>query len=146
MKFWKCDRNDERWIQAITKTFRNIEIDSAKARAFLQDDHIWIYVAAEADHVCGYVLAYVLPRMDCDEDMLTIYHCFVDPSYQRRHVAQTLMQMVLNDAEAHHMYYTFLITQQDNIPANRLYQKLGGQLHERNNCVYYWYGKGKPKV
>ena len=142
----KLQSNDQTWLKKITWTFRHEEVSDAKADELLQNDLIRIYMAYEENQVCGYVLAYVMPRMDMGDDMLMIYHCFVDEHYQRRHIAQTMVNMVLDDARKTGMHYTFLITQSNNAAANALYQKLGGHLHESNNCVYYWYGSGKPKV
>lgn len=146
ISYRKLTAEDSKWLKAITWTFRHEEVSDAKAKQLLQNDLIRIYIAREQDTVCGYVLAYVMPRIDMGDDMLMIYHCFVDESYQRRHIAETMINMVLDDATKAGMHYTFLITQDSNLPANALYQKLGGHLHESNNSVYYWYGSGKPKV
>lgn len=140
----KLTKNDHEWLRKITWVFRHEDVSDAKVDAILQNDLIRIYMAYDEENVCGYVLAYVMPRMDMGDDMLMIYHVFVHEDYQRRHIAETMVKMALDEALG--MHYTFLITQGDNAPAHALYQKLGGQLHKANNSVYYWYGSGKPKL
>ena len=144
--YQRLQSNDNVWLKRIVKTFRQQELTDEKAREILQNKRIRIWMASEEEHVCGYVLAYVLPRIDMGDDMLMIYHCFVHENYQRRHIAEEMMRKVIDDARKSGMHYTFLITQEDNSPANALYQKLGGHLHEENKNVYYWYGTGKPKL
>lgn len=71
------------------KDFRQQETSDAHALHVLSDDHILIYTAFDQSAVCGYVLCYLLPRMDLGSDMMHIYHCFVKESYQRQHIAST---------------------------------------------------------
>lgn len=144
--FQRLTRADGEWLKKLTRVFRHEEISTEKVNALLADNAIWIEMANDGDQVCGYVLAYVLPRIDQGNDMLMIYHVFVQEAYQRRHIAETLVNRVLEAAKAADMHYTFLITQTRNAAACALYQKLGGQLHEANNAVYYWYGSGKPQL
>lgn len=142
----KLTKEDAAWLKKITWVFRHEQVSDAKANAILKNDLIRIYMAHDEDNVCGYVLAHVMPRIDMGDDMLMIYHVFVHESYQRKHIAETMLHMVIDEAETLGMHYTFLITQADNAPAHALYQKLGGKLHDANNCVYYWYGSGKPNL
>ncbi|MBR0386099.1 MAG: GNAT family N-acetyltransferase [Erysipelotrichaceae bacterium] len=79
-------------------------------------------------------------------DMLTLYHCFVQPQYRRQGVASTMMRNILDYCEHNKLHYALLITQEDNDAANALYTKLGGQLHPDNRNVYYWYFTGKPQI
>lgn len=142
----KLTKPDRDWLKKITRTFRHEEVSDAKADMILANDGIRLYMASDNDNVCGYVLAYVMPRIDMGDDMLMIYHVFVHENYQRMHIAETMIRMVIDEAKALGMHYAFLITQANNAPAQALYRKLGGQLHEANNSVYYWYGSGKPQL
>ena len=144
VNYRKLDSQDRTWLQKIVEDFRNQHISEEKARAFLDDTHICVYMAYEDQQVCGYVLAYLLPRMDLGNDMMLIYHCFVKEEYRHRHIAQTLMDLTIKDAESLNIHYTFLITQDTNDAANALYTKLNGELHPHNKNVNYWYGSGRP--
>ncbi len=146
IKYRRLTKEDHDWLKKITRTFRHEEVSDTKVDTILANDLIRIYMASNDDNVCGYVLAYVMPRIDMGDNMLMIYHVFVDEKYQRKHIAETMVRMVIDEAKALGMHYTFLITQANNAPAHALYQKLGGQLHEANNSVYYWYGSGKPQL
>ncbi|MDF9824425.1 ribosomal protein S18 acetylase RimI-like enzyme [Breznakia sp. PF5-3] len=142
--FEKLNKKDTYKVQAIVEAFRNQKITSNKANDILNNPFIFVYACLDNDIAAGYVLAYVLPRMDNGNDMMMIYHVFVQESYQRKHIASRLVEMALADAKLANMHYTFLITQEDNTAANKLYQKLGGELHTENKNVYYWYNKTKP--
>ena len=79
----KLTKADAPWLKKITWVFRHEQVSDAKANAILKNDLIRIYMAHDEDNVCGYVLAYVMPRIDMGDDMLMIYHVFVHESYQR---------------------------------------------------------------
>lgn len=125
--------------------FRDQYPDDKKIMLALSDPYIYIYVALQDDDVCGYVKAYRLKRIDCENDFFIVYHCFVQEKYQRNHIASNLMQMILDEAKAVDAYYTFLITQNDNTAAIKLYEALGGYNHPLNKEVFYWYPEGQPK-
>ena len=123
----------------LVSIFRNQNPEDEKVLRALADPYIYIYVALLDDDVCGYVKAYRLKRIDCENDFFIVYHCFVQEKYQRNHIASHLMRMILDEAHAVNAYYTFLITQSDNQAAMKLYENLGGYNHPLNKEVYYWY-------
>ena len=127
-------------------TFRQQEVSDEKALKVINDPNVIIQVAYQNEDVCGYTLSYRMPRMDNGNDMLMVYHCFVAPEYQRRHVATTMMQNMLDYANKEGIHYMMLTTQTDNDAANALYDKLGGYLHPTNRNIYYWYITGQPKI
>lgn len=137
---------DVEWFQKTVMTFRQQEVTAEKALSVLNNPYIIVQVACEDDAVCGYTLSYRLPRMDNGNDMMEVYHCFVDPRYQRQHIATNMMNNMLDYARKEKIHYFMLITQTDNEAANALYQKLGGYLHPENKNIYYWYITGQPKI
>lgn len=139
------DKSDYQAVKNIVKDFRQQEISDGHALHVLNDDHILIYTAFDQGVVCGYVLCYLLPRMDLGSDMMHIYHCFVKESYQRQHIASTLIQMALDYAKEHQLHYVYLITQSNNKAANALYHSLGGYNHPQNKEIYYWFITNHPK-
>lgn len=134
-------------IKEIVKIFRNQDISDAKAREFISNSNVIVYCAFEQESVCGYVLAYRLPRMDLGNDMLHIYHCFVDENHRRKGIATLLMNCAIEFAEKEQLHYVYLITQSDNLAAMNLYSSLGGYNHPKNKEIYYWYmNSGDLKV
>lgn len=146
ISFKQLSSSDKKWLLLLAQTFRQETITEKKADDILKQENIWIFVAHTEQEICAYVLAYKLPRLDSHQDMLMIYHCFVLEKYKRQHLATTLLNMVLEKATRLNLHYTFLITQEENHAANKLYQSLNGQLHDKNKNVYYWYGSGKPNI
>ena len=128
----------------LVSVFRNQEPEDEKVLLALADPYIYIYVALLDDDVCGYLKAYRLKRIDCENDFFIIYHCFVQEKYQRNHIASHLMHLILDEARSINAYYTFLITQNNNEPAMKLYEALGGYNHLLNKEVFYWYPEEHP--
>lgn len=138
--------NDISIAKKLVTIFRNQAPEDEKVLLALSDPYIYIYVALLGDDVCGYLKAYRLKRIDCENDFFLIYHCFVQDKYQRKHIASDLMDLILTEARAANAYYTFLITQSDNQAAMRLYEFLGGYNHPLNKEVFYWYPEGHSKA
>ena len=137
---------DEIWIHRIAKAFRHDEIDDEKAKDILNRGTVLVGAAMDEDKICGYALAYLLPRLDSGHDVLYFYHLFVLDEYQNQGIGTRLVQMLIDYANEHQLHYFYLITQHDNEKACRLYEKLGGERHPKNDTTYYWYVTGKPKV
>lgn len=66
---------------------------------------------------------FVLARQVLDE--LELLHLAVDPAQRRRHIADRLINALLEEAPRHGFYTVFLETACDNHPAIKLYQKNG---------------------
>lgn len=125
----------------LVRVFRDQYPSDEKVLRALADPFIYIYVAMKDEEVCGYVKAYRLKRIDEGNDFFMIYHCFVQEKFQRNHIASNLMNLIIEEARREQAYYTFLITQNNNEPAMKLYDSLGGYNHPHNKEVYYWYSK-----
>lgn len=131
--------SDGEYIIKVVELFRQQKITINKAHDFLNNDCVLVWVAHQADEICGYLMAYLLPRMDNGADMLHIYHVFVSENHQRKGIGEHLTSLALDYARANQLHYVYLITQSDNDPANGLYKKLGGYNHPANKEIYYWY-------
>jgi ribosomal protein S18 acetylase RimI-like enzyme len=143
LMFKRLTVDDLEIAKRLVAIFRNQEPEDEKILLTLADPYIYIYVALLDDDVCGYLKAYRLKRLDCENDFFIIYHCFVQEKYQRKHIASDLMKLILDEARAANAYYTFLITQNNNEPAKKLYESLGGYNHPLNKEVFYWYPENK---
>ena len=137
---------DEIWLHRIAEAFRHDEIAEEKAKDILNRGNVVIAAAMDEDKICGYALAYLLPRLDSGNDVLYFYHLFVLDEYQNQGIGTKLVQMLIDYAKENNLHYFFLITQHDNEKARRLYEKLGGEHHPKNDTAYYWYINAKPQV
>ena len=117
---------DEIWIHRIAAAFRHDVIDDEKAKDILNRGTVIIGAAMDGDKICGYALAYLLPRLDSGNDVLYFYHLFVLDEYQGQGIGTRLVQMLIDYSNEHKLHYFYLITQHDNERARRLYEKLAG--------------------
>lgn len=141
--FYLVKEDDLDSIKQIAKNFRNDEISDEKAKHFLDNDSTLVYACKNNDLVVGYILIYILPRLDHGNDMMHIYHLFVLDDFQRQGIGKELMKMALKYAYDNNLHYVYLITQTDNERARHLYAKLGGYNHPDNKELYYWYISSK---
>ncbi len=95
------------------------------ARALAKDDFI-LLLAAVNETPAGYLHAQVLDRLD-GERMLLIYDLEVAPQFRRRGVATELMDEVRRIAAAAGVARSWLLTEDDNEAACRLYESLDGE-------------------
>ena len=146
MEFRLLNENDEKLLNSLSVNFRNTEVTEKRAERLLTNENVKIWAAIDNDNVCGYVLAYLLPRFDSDNDMMTIYHCFVLKEYRRRHIAETLMNLAIEYGKQHNVHYITLFTQSTNTAARALYEKLGGELNTQTDTAYFWYINAHPLI
>ena len=85
--------------------------------------------------------------MDNGNDIMQIYHLFVNKEYRRRGIARKLIELLLEYAKEENLHYVLLLTGNDDsfLPARKLYESLGGYNHPQFKETYYWYISGKPQ-
>ena len=95
--------------------------------ALLADPDTIFLVAFDGEQPVGFTFGYELDRRHGDERMLFIYELDVDEAYRRQGIATRLMQELLRLAEADGITDAFVLTEPDNVPANGVYEKVGGR-------------------
>ncbi|MEA5027080.1 MAG: GNAT family N-acetyltransferase [Erysipelotrichaceae bacterium] len=144
VEYKKLTLEDIDIYQSVVRNFRQQEVSTAKAEAFLSNPANLVYVAHDDRLAAGYILCYRMNRMDNGHDIMTIFHLFVLETYRRQGIARKLMDLALNYAHEEKLHYVFLITQNDNAAANALYLNCGGYNHPKDKEVYFWYITGRP--
>lgn len=145
MEFVRISEDNVAYLKSIVKEFRNQEISDEKALSFIHHPSIVCFACVDDEKAVGYVYAYRLPRMDNGNDILDIYHLFVNENYRRQGIARKLMEMMLNYAEEEKIHYALLLTGSSFTAARKLYESLGGYNHPEFKETYYWYITGKPQ-
>lgn len=100
------------------------------AKTFLSDPNHFIVVAQDGKEkglIVGFVSAVRQFHPDWERPELFISEVGVAPSYQRRGIAGTLMQMMLAKAKALHCGCAWVATEADNRAALGLYTSVGGK-------------------
>jgi L-2,4-diaminobutyric acid acetyltransferase len=94
--------------------------------ALLQDPRTIFVVAFDDGTPAGFVLAYELPRRHGFNVTLIVYEVEVDEAYRRRGIARRLLQELEQVARRRGIEEAFVLTERDNLAANRLYESAGG--------------------
>ena len=115
---------------------RDLSTQFDKVDAFIDDEHTLTYMALDGEKVVGLVWGYTLQRMD-DNPMMFIYSVDVIESYRKQGIATTLVEKFIDFANEKGYRNTFLITDKDNIAANNLYKKTGGERHDDKVLYIY---------
>jgi GNAT superfamily N-acetyltransferase len=91
----------------------------------LADPRTLMVVAFDEERPVGFVLAHVLPRRHGDRSKLFVYEVDVTESHQRRGIAKALLARLAELACERGIRVGFVLTDDDNVPANALYGSAG---------------------
>jgi ribosomal protein S18 acetylase RimI-like enzyme len=92
----------------------------------LADPRTLMLVAFDGAQPVGFVLGYELARRHGDRSMLFIYEVDIAESHQRRGIASALLALLAELARERGIGVGFVLTEEDNMPANALYRSAGG--------------------
>jgi ribosomal protein S18 acetylase RimI-like enzyme len=96
--------------------------------ALLGDERTIFLVAFDDDGTAvGFVLAYALPRRHGHEVTLCVYEIEVTAVYRRRGIAKRLLRELEGIARQRGIAEGFVLTDEDNAAAMRLYESVGGK-------------------
>ena len=100
-------------------------------------DEATIFLAAfQGAEPVGFVFGYELPRRHGAPSILFIYELDVDEACRRQRIATRLMTELERIARSRGITEGFVLAEPDNVPANTLYESLGG---ERSEAVMWDY-------
>jgi ribosomal protein S18 acetylase RimI-like enzyme len=94
----------------------------------LADPRTLMLVAFDAERPVGFVLAHELPRRHGDRSGLFVYEVDVAETHRRRGIAAALLARLAALARERGIRSGFVLTDQDNGPANALYESAGGKV------------------
>lgn len=92
----------------------------------LADPRTLFLVAFDGEQPVGFVLAHDLPRRHGDPSGLFVYEVDVVAAHRRRGVARALLERLAELARERGVRQGFVLTEPDNVPANALYEAVGG--------------------
>jgi aminoglycoside 3-N-acetyltransferase I len=94
--------------------------------ALLRDPRTIFLVAFDGEEPAGFVLAYELPRRHGFNVTVIVYEVEVDDAYRRQGIATLLLRELEQIARGRGIEEAFVLTEPDNLAANRLYETAGG--------------------
>ncbi len=99
-----------------------------------------VFLVAMEDGVpAGYIVAYLLDRIDRDQQMMLLYEIGVGEWHRRRGVGKQLiteLKAICREAEVMKMW---VLTSRSNVAAARLYESTGGVVVPDSDEVTYRY-------
>jgi ribosomal-protein-alanine N-acetyltransferase len=136
----KLNKDELFMVMEMNRSFREGLAVRNNAEAFLNNPSNWIYAAVADDTVLGFAYGYELSRLNDIVNMLYIHEVGVMEEYQRRGIGYTLLSRLKEECSKRGICRFFLITGQNNIAANALYKKLGGEISaesDGNDRAYF---------
>jgi ribosomal protein S18 acetylase RimI-like enzyme len=101
-----------------------------------------VLIVAEQDGVpVGFLLAYLLDRVDRDQKMVCLYEIDVAESYRQRGIGRAMIETLKSLCKHENAMEAWVITDRSNLAAVRLYQSTGAATADPiGDEVVYVYG------
>jgi len=117
------------------ETIRNLKlIDSARGqlefsylRSFLAKRENFLIVALDEDRPIGFLIAYLMDRVDRDQRMMLLYEISVDSNHRRKQAAKGMVRLLKKLCHDLDVMKMWVYTNQSNQPAVNLYRSCGGE-------------------
>lgn len=137
-------QGDESTLIEIVLRNKARSITSEYATRLLANPSNLLLVAERKQHPVGFIWGYLLPRIDRESCQLFIYEVEVLPGARMRGVGASLMNFVAICTKANHLMEAFVLTDMDNVAAQRLYVSTGASLADGKPTIYIYGGGSAP--
>ncbi|MAF10018.1 hypothetical protein CMK11_06155 [Candidatus Poribacteria bacterium] len=114
------------------------DLDESAVQALLGDSRAYLMIGYVEDDPAGFALAYALPRIDARGAMLYLHEVDVLPGFRRMGVATALMDALLGICGEAGFSEMFVISNQSNQAAMRLYESTGGERPAADDVVFVY--------
>jgi ribosomal protein S18 acetylase RimI-like enzyme len=94
-------------------------------RALLAREENYLYVASVDAAPVGFLLAYRVPRVDRDQDMVYLYEIDVVAEHRRRGVGSLLVRALKEECRGRNVMKMWVGTETGNVAARALYESTG---------------------
>ena len=140
MEFRKLTAADLPLAMGINENFREGFITQAGGAQFLSDERNWLFAAMEDAQIVGFAYGCEVHRPNGTK-CLYIHEVGVMDARQRQGVGTTMMEALKEACRAREIPKFFLYTEQENVGANALYRKTGGEIgvDSQGNDRAYWF-------
>jgi ribosomal protein S18 acetylase RimI-like enzyme len=126
-------------IRTVKKPTAHSTFGSGHLRKFLARSQNILIVAQQAGVPTGFLLAYVLDRIDRDQTMVCLYEIGVSESFRRQGIGQAMIEALKLICKKENVMKTWVITNRSNLAAFRLYQGTGAAADPSGDEVTFVY-------
>ena len=106
---------------------------------FLAEPKNVLIVATDAGAPVGYIVAYLLDRVDRPQPMMFFYEIGVAASHRRRGIGTKMIEMLKSVCRANDVMKMWVPTGRSNVAATRLYERTGATAVPSGDEVTYAY-------
>ena len=126
MTTFKTLTSDDRDIamELMKLWYPHITHDPVYLDSILNKPHIQIYVVFKDGNLIGGATAYILEMITRHAKELFIYEVGIAKAHQNKGYGKLLMKYI-QDENSNNLSEAFIVTESDNLAANRLYQSAG---------------------
>ncbi len=126
---------------AMNRDFRAGLVAENSLSAFLDDPDCWLFAAVEEQRIIGFAYGYALQRLNTDRKMLYIHEVGVQEGMQRQGIGCQMITKLKEACVKENICKMFLTCYQNNMGANALYRKTGGEtcVESQGQDTVYWF-------
>lgn len=125
---------DENQLQKIFED-DNMIYDKTNIKKFRETENAYAFVVRNEKEIFGFAYGYSLVRLD-GKTMFYLHSIGVLPEFQNMGYGRKLMDFIINFSKEKGFSEVFVITDKGNIPACKLYEKVGFENDIENEIVY----------
>lgn len=112
--------------------------DEGHLRRFLDRAGNIFILASRGDQAVGFLVAYVLERLDGDRPMVCLYEILVAQGHRGRGVGRTMVDAMLGVCRGIDAGKVWTVTNRSNVPASALCRRTGADAPAGDDIVYVW--------
>ena len=128
-------------VLEMNQHFRHGFVSQSGAEAFLAKPENLLFAAVFENEVIGFAFGYRLNRLDGGRTMLYIHELGVQEAYQRQGNGLQMLRALKQWCKENGVGKMFLTCYQNNLGANKLYRKAGGEVSPESqgiDTVYFF--------
>jgi ribosomal protein S18 acetylase RimI-like enzyme len=139
MEIWRLAPGDEELVRAADALFDDPS-DPAAVRAFLANPQNTLLIAYVEEKPAGFISGHELQRLDSTRPMIFLYEVGVAEAFRGRGIGTALVRALAGRAEEGGAGEMFVLTNEANEPAMRMYAAAGGVRNEdRDIAMFEWH-------
>jgi ribosomal protein S18 acetylase RimI-like enzyme len=123
----------------ITDSNLRRELNTDCLRHFLSRPENYLIVATEESKPVGYLVAYLLDRVDRVQTMMFFYEISVAEPYQRRGAGAAMIKLLKRFCQQEGVMKMWVHTNKSNLAAVRLYEATGGEADASGDEITFLY-------
>ncbi len=100
--------------------------DTNYIHRLLSSDTNYLIVALDENKPAGFLIAYELPRIDCNKSMMLFYEIEVAKYYQRQGVGKQLINKLKEFCREKDILKMWVLANESNVAAMNFYKSTGG--------------------